>query len=105
MESFSNRLVTLLTAWYSNTATVQDKNELRELLNSGSVTDEQLTDIMRKQWDTNNYTVSHFSETESNNLLQKILQECAIKKSAPVIRMTNWKKWIAAAAVLLKSTK
>ncbi len=98
-----SRLSYLFQAYFNKSATVQDRNELMELV-AKSNNDEELKMLMTEAWFKFSSQSQVFSEATGDEILSNILQKDKTNFNTPVIEKYNPSfKWmrIAAAAVLI----
>ena len=103
MSVTNNRLAYLFNSYFEKTATPEEKEELLGLL-ALSADDEQLTLLLRRAWDDFKADEAIFTPAQSEKIIQNILYptdaDNVITMEAVRTRI-SWKKYVAAAAVLL----
>lgn len=107
MHSFNSTISILFKKYYNKTASQQEIRELFELLKSSS--DDELTELMRKEWEDQQNEDPIFSLEMSENILKNILSavedEKAQTEDSVFIRNFTWpifyKSLSAAAAIII----
>jgi hypothetical protein len=107
MHSFNSTISILFKKYYNKTASQQEIRELFELLKSSS--DDELTELMRKEWEDQENEDPIFSLEMSENILKNILSavedEKAQTEDSVFIRNFTWpifyKSLSAAAAIFI----
>lgn len=107
MHSLNSTIFILIEKYYNKTASPQEIRELFDLLKSSS--DDELTELMRKEWENQENSYPIFSLEMSENILRKILSdgndEKAQTEDSVFIKKITWpifyRSLSAAAAIII----
>lgn len=73
MNNINQRISYLFNLYYTQQATAEELQELFQLLKDQAISDQQLTELMQKEWENLNIRTDLFDKAKSEEILNKIL--------------------------------
>lgn len=98
-----SRLAYLFNAYFNKTATLQERDELMDLL-AHAENDAELKTLLSETWQRFNSQSQVFTDTRGDEMLAGILRKAAADRAVPVVAMHRrsfgWRSMAAAAVIL-----